>query len=77
MIAANIAPGMNREFLSESWEYLIPKRMWYDVIDDAQSRVDDQIETDIQSYDIDDEIVKAARENARRPPDSFSEKAGV
>ncbi len=65
MIAANIAPGMNREFLSESWENLIPKRMWYDVIDDAQSRVDDRIETDIQGYDIDDEIVKAARENAR------------
>lgn len=65
MIAANIAPGMNREFLSESWEHLIPKKLWYDVIDDAGSRIDDQIETDIQGYDIDGEIVKAARENAR------------
>ncbi len=65
MIAANIAPGMNREFLAEQWEHLIPKRSWYDVADDANSRIDDQIETDIQGYDIDGEIVKAARENAR------------
>lgn len=65
MIAANIAPGMNREFLAEQWEHLIPKKHWYDVIDDANSRIDDDIETDIQGYDIDGEVVKAARENAR------------
>ncbi len=65
MIAANIAPGMNREFLSESWEHLIPKKLWYEVIDDAGSRINDQIETDIQGYDIDGEIIRAARENAR------------
>lgn len=65
MIAANIAPGMNRDFLAEQWEHLIPKRFWYDVIDDANSRIDDQIETDIQGYDIDADVIKAARENAR------------
>ncbi len=65
MIAANIAPGMNREFLAEAWEHLIPKKYWYDTIDDANSRIDDQIEVDIQGYDIDGEVVKAARENAR------------
>ena len=65
MIAANIAPGMNREFLAEQWEHLIPKRYWYDVIDDANSRINDEIETDIQGYDIDGDIVKAARENAK------------
>ena len=65
MIAANIAPGMNREFLAEQWPHLIPKRAWYDAADDAGSRVDDKIETDIQGYDIDGDIVKAARENAR------------
>ena len=65
MIAANIAPGMNREFLAEQWEHLIPKKHWYDVIDDANSRIVDDIETDIQGYDIDGEVVKAARENAR------------
>ena len=65
MIAANIAPGMNREFLAESWEHLIPKRMWYDAADDAGSRIDDQIETDIQGSDIDGDVIKAARENAK------------
>lgn len=65
LIAANIAPGMNREFLAEQWEHLIPKRLWYDVIDDANSRIDDRIETDIQGYDIDGDVIKAARENAR------------
>ncbi len=65
LIAANIAPGMNREFLAEQWEHLIPKRGWYDVIDDANSRIDDQIEVDIQGYDIDDDVIKAARENAK------------
>ena len=65
MIAANIAPGMNREFLAEKWPHLIPKRAWYDAADDAGSRVNDRIETDIQGYDIDGDIVKAARENAR------------
>lgn len=65
MIAAGIAPGMNREFLAEQWEHLIPKRYWYDVIDDANSRIHDSIETDIQGYDIDGDVVKAARENAR------------
>ena len=65
MMAAGIAPGMNREFLEEQWENLIPKKAWYDAVDDASSRIDDRIETDIQGYDIDGEVVRAARENAR------------
>ena len=65
MIAANIAPGMNREFLSETWEHLVPKKLWYDAIDDAASRIDDQIKTDIQGYDIDEGVIRAARENAK------------
>ena len=66
MMAAGIAPGMNREFLAEQWGNLIPKKAWYDAVDDASSRIDDRIETDIQGYDIDGEVVRAARENARR-----------
>ncbi|MDO5344332.1 MAG: class I SAM-dependent RNA methyltransferase [Lachnospiraceae bacterium] len=66
MMAANIAPGMNRSFLAESWTNLIPRKCWYDAVDEANDLVEDQIETDIQGYDIDGEIVKAARENARK-----------
>ncbi len=66
MIAANIAPGMNREFLAESWTNMIPKQLWYDSVSEAEELVDKDIEVDIQGYDIDGEVVKAARENAKR-----------
>ena len=65
MIAANIAPGMIRSFLAEQWSNLVPKKSWYNAMDEAQELVDDKIETDIQGYDIDPNVVKAARENAR------------
>ena len=27
-MAADMAPGLNRHFLAESWEHLIPKECW-------------------------------------------------
>ncbi len=66
MIAANIAPGMNRSFTAESWTNLIPKQLWYDTVEEAQEMINLDIETDIQGYDLDGEVVKAARENAKR-----------
>ncbi len=65
MIAANMAPGMNREFLSENWKNLIPRKCWYDAMDEAGDLVDTDVETDIQGYDIDGSIIRAARSNAR------------
>lgn len=65
LIAANIAPGMNRSFIAEEWGNMIPKREWYDVLDEAREAIDLSVETDIQGYDIDGEIIKAARENAK------------
>lgn len=65
MMAANIAPGMNREFTAEKWTNLIPKKIWYDAIEEANDLVDDQIEVDIQGYDLDGSVVKIARRNAR------------
>lgn len=65
MMAANIAPGMNREFTSESWKNLIPKKEWYDAINEANDFIDDSVEVDIQGYDIDPAVIKAARQNAR------------
>lgn len=61
MIAANMAPGMNREFLSEDWKHLIPRKCWYDAMDEANDLVDLSVQTDIQGYDIDGDIVRAAR----------------
>lgn len=65
MIAANIAPGMNRSFVAEDWKNLIPRKCWYEAMDEANELVDDTIKTDIQGYDIDGDIVKAARSNAQ------------
>ena len=66
MIAANIAPGMNREFTAEAWTNIIPKQLWYDTVQEAQDLVEKDIQVDIQGYDLDGEVVKAARENAKR-----------
>jgi putative N6-adenine-specific DNA methylase len=65
MIAAKMAPGMNREFLAEGWKNLIPGKCWYEAVDEARELVDNTVLTDIQGYDIDGEMVRAARANAR------------
>ena len=64
MMAANMAPGMNRSFLSEDWKNLIPRKCWYEAMDEANDLVDLDVKVDIQGYDIDGDIVKAARANA-------------
>ena len=66
MMAANIAPGMNRSFLAEDWKNLIPRKCWYEAMDEADELVDREASADIQGYDIDGEIVRAARANAER-----------
>lgn len=66
MIAANIAPGMNRSFTAEEWDNLIPKKAWYDAIDEANDAICEDIETDIQGYDADGAVLRLARENAKR-----------
>ena len=64
MMAANMAPGMNRSFLSEDWKQIIPRKCWYEAMDEAQEMVDDTVSVDIQGYDLDPEVIKAARANA-------------
>lgn len=65
MMAANMAPGMKRNFLAEKWEHLIPKKHWQNAREEAEDLVDLHVETDIQGYDIDAEVLKAARANAK------------
>ena len=65
MMAAHIAPGMNRSFTAENWTELIPKKLWYDAVNEAGDLIDDQIETDIQGYDVDEDVIRIARRNAR------------
>ena len=65
MMAANMAPGMNRSFTAEKWNHIVPKKNWYEALDEAQEMIDLNIDTDIQGYDIDDEMVSISRENAK------------
>ena len=58
MMAAKIAPGMNRSFLAEQWTNLIPKKCWYEAVDEADALVDTEVKVDIQGYDIDGDIVR-------------------
>ena len=64
MMAAHIAPGMNRSFTAEDWANLFPKKYWYEAVNEAQDLIDDRIETDIQGYDADAEVIRTARRNA-------------
>ncbi len=64
MIAANMAPGMNRSFTAEKWTNLLKRKCWYQAVDEAEDLIDRKISADIQGYDLDGEIIKAARQNA-------------
>ena len=65
MMAANIAPGMNRNYTAENWKHIVDSKCWYRAVDEAQSLIVRDVETDIQGYDIDDEMVSIARANAK------------
>lgn len=65
MMAANMAPGMNRSFLAEEWRNVIKRKCWYEAMDEAGDLVEEDVEVDIQGYDVDGDIVKAARSNAQ------------
>lgn len=63
LIGQNIAPGMNREFVSESWPS-IPKSVWREARAETHdlARYDQKME--IIGTDMDEEILKIARINA-------------
>ncbi|MBW5468844.1 methyltransferase [Brevibacillus formosus] len=63
LIGQNIAPGMNREFVSETWP-VIPKTAWREARAETHdlARYDQKLE--IIGTDMDDEILKIARRNA-------------
>lgn len=66
MMGANIAPGMYRRFQGQQWENILPPKLWQEGFEEAEDLVDRQVEMDIQGYDIDPLVIKAARENAKR-----------
>lgn len=65
MIAANIAPGLKRHFTAEKWTNLIDGEEWENVRGEALEEQNTDISVDIQGYDIDNDVIKIARENAK------------
>ena len=65
LLGANIAPGMNREFTAESWKNIVPKKLWYEAVTEAEDNIIRDVKMNIQGYDIDGDIVKCAMTNAR------------
>ena len=65
MMAANLAPGRHREFLAMKWGGIVPGSFWQDACEEADDLADLSVRTDIQGYDIDDEMVQISRKNAQ------------
>ncbi len=65
MLAAGMAPGMNRAFTAGSWPHIVSSKRWEDALEEAREAVDLSVETDIQGYDIDEQMVSIARQNAK------------
>lgn len=64
LIGANIAPGINRSFAAEGYGF-IPRMAWHDARIEAKDMVRSDVEMHLAGYDIDGDIVSAARQNAR------------
>ena len=65
LMAANIMPGSRRRFTAMEWKNLIPEREWDEVLEEVRGEETPDIKVDMQAYDADAEVVKAARENAK------------
>lgn len=67
LIGKNIAPGLNRSFVSENWD-IIPKNIWEENRKFARNAINNN-EVKILASDMDGSVIRIARQNA--------EKAGV
>lgn len=65
MMAAHIAPGKGRRFTAQEWQHLFPGTLWEQTVEEAESMETPEVQTQIQGYDIDGEMVSIARANAR------------
>ena len=65
-IAANMAPGLGRDFVSMEWENLISKDIWKEERKWLKAAVDMPERAYLYGSDIDRTMIPVARENARR-----------
>ena len=64
LIGMNIAPGINRNFAAENFSFL-DKKIWDEARAEARDLIKHDVELSIQGYDIDNDIISAARQNAK------------
>lgn len=63
LIGQNIAPGFNREFVSEQWGW-IGDKVWDDVRTEAEDKANYDQPLDIEGLDIDPSMAEIAKNNA-------------
>lgn len=64
LMGAGIAPGRYRSFAGQNHIY-VPSHTWKDALEEAISLEHRDVQMTIQGYDIDPEVLKAARQNAK------------
>lgn len=63
MIGHNIAPGFNREFACESWDWF-DANVFQKVRDEAETKADYDVKLDILGTDINPRVIEIAKRNA-------------
>ena len=63
MIGMNIAPGFNRDFAFENWNW-VNQDLIQKVRDEAEAKADYDIKLDISGFDIDARMIEIAKKNA-------------
>ena len=66
MMAAHIAPGLDRSFVAEQWTGLIDPKVWSQIRSEARGQIRPDVKTNLQGFDLDPKMVDIARRNARR-----------
>lgn len=63
LIGQNIAPGFNREFVSEAWP-MISEKLWNEAIEEAEQVANYDQSLDIIGSDLDPKLIEIAKNNA-------------
>lgn len=63
MLGRNIAPGLNRKFVSETW-HVIPSKLWQEEKKAAYEAINHSADIRIYASDINPRAIQAAMENA-------------
>ena len=63
LIGQNIAPGFNRDFVSEEWDWM-NKEVWEKARQEVEDLANYDQDLDIAGYDIDHRMIQIAKDNA-------------